>query len=75
MPPLPLSFNEQTIKSALNGYDPKFHVVTEPVARNSRPYDGRPTCCGNNNCMPICPIGAMSTASCTSRRPSRPARS
>ncbi|WP_322034688.1 GMC family oxidoreductase N-terminal domain-containing protein, partial [Burkholderia sp. BCC1970] len=59
MPPLPLSFNEQTIKSALNGYDPKFHVVTEPVARNSRPYDGRPTCCGNNNCMPICPIGAM----------------
>ena len=34
-------------------------VVSEPVARNSRPYDGRPTCCGNNNCMPICPIGAM----------------
>jgi choline dehydrogenase-like flavoprotein len=59
MQPLPLSYNEQTIKSALNGYDPKFHVVTEPVARNSRPYDGRPPCCGNNNCMPICPIGAM----------------
>ncbi|WP_049623572.1 GMC family oxidoreductase [Frateuria defendens] len=30
-----------------------------PQARNSRPYDGRPQCCGNNNCMPICPIGAM----------------
>jgi choline dehydrogenase-like flavoprotein len=59
MPPLPLSFNEQTIKSALNAHDAKYHVVTEPVARNSRPYDGRPTCCGNNNCMPICPIGAM----------------
>lgn len=59
MLPLPLSYNEHTIKSALNAYDPKFHVVTEPVARNSRPYDGRPTCCGNNNCMPICPIGAM----------------
>ncbi|HWZ47263.1 MAG TPA: GMC family oxidoreductase [Herbaspirillum sp.] len=59
MAPLPLSYNEYTIKSALNAYDPNFHVVTEPVARNSRPYDGRPTCCGNNNCTPICPIGAM----------------
>ncbi|MGR5359195.1 hypothetical protein, partial [Vibrio chagasii] len=34
MTPLPLSFNERTIKEALNGYDPDFHVVTEPVARN-----------------------------------------
>jgi choline dehydrogenase-like flavoprotein len=59
MAPLPLSYNEQTIKSALNNYNPKFKVVTEPVARNSRPYDGRPICCGNNNCMPICPTGAM----------------
>jgi choline dehydrogenase-like flavoprotein len=30
-----------------------------PQGRNSRPYDDRPQCCGNNNCMPICPIGAM----------------
>ena len=34
-------------------------ALPEPVARNSRAYDGRPTCCGNNNCMPICPIAAM----------------
>ncbi|MDB5776430.1 MAG: choline dehydrogenase [Herbaspirillum sp.] len=59
MSPLPLSYNEQTIKSALNAHDARYRVVTEPVARNSRPYDDRPTCCGNNNCMPICPIGAM----------------
>lgn len=57
MPPLPLSWNEQRIKTLLNANG--YRVVTEPVARNSRPYDGRPTCCGNNNCMPICPIGAM----------------
>ena len=57
MAPLPLSYNEQTIKTRLNNNG--FYMVTEPVARNSRPYDGRPTCCGNNNCMPICPIGAM----------------
>jgi glucose dehydrogenase len=33
--------------------------VPEPVARNSQPYADRPQCCGNNNCMPICPIAAM----------------
>lgn len=57
MTPLPLSYNEHLIKARLNEHG--FGIVTEPVARNSRPYDGRPTCCGNNNCMPICPIGAM----------------
>ncbi|WP_321463839.1 GMC family oxidoreductase [uncultured Vibrio sp.] len=57
MAPLPISYNEKVIKDRLN--DNGFYVVTEPVARNSRPYDNRPTCCGNNNCMPICPIGAM----------------
>lgn len=36
-----------------------YHNTPVPQARNSRPYDGRPQCCGNNNCMPICPIGAM----------------
>ncbi|MCW0060266.1 choline dehydrogenase, partial [Burkholderia pseudomallei] len=41
MPPLPLSYNGRTIKTARNNHDPKYHVVTEPVARNSRPYDGR----------------------------------
>lgn len=36
-----------------------FENTPVPQGRNSRPYDGRPQCCGNNNCMPICPIGAM----------------
>ncbi|PAU63006.1 GMC family oxidoreductase [Pseudomonas indica] len=57
MEPLPLSYNDRRIKEVLNAHG--FRVVTEPVARNSRPYDERPTCCGNNNCMPLCPIGAM----------------
>ena len=57
MSPLPLSYNEQRVKTVMNANG--YNVVTEPVARNSRAYDGRPTCCGNNNCMPICPIGAM----------------
>ena len=54
---LPLSYLDRTIAAALNprGY----RMLTEPVARNGRVYDGRPPCCGNNNCMPICPIGAQ----------------
>jgi len=44
--------------------DPTYKVVTNTTARNSRPYDGRPACVGNNSCQPMPP---------TSRRPRRPA--
>ncbi|WP_283150391.1 GMC family oxidoreductase [Silvimonas soli] len=54
---LPLSYNDQRFHDVLNANG--FKLVSEPVARNSQPYDQRPTCCGNNNCMPICPIAAM----------------
>jgi glucose dehydrogenase len=59
MAQLPLSYLDTRFSDVLNANG--FKVVPEPVARNSRPYDGRPTCCGNNNCMPICPIAAMYT--------------
>jgi choline dehydrogenase-like flavoprotein len=54
---IPLSYNDKRFAEILNANG--FKVVSEPVARNSRPYDDRPVCCGNNSCMPICPIGAM----------------
>lgn len=38
---------------------PTYAVVDNTVGRNSRPYDGRPACCGNNSCQPICPIDAQ----------------
>jgi choline dehydrogenase-like flavoprotein len=57
MPQLPLSYLDTRFTETLNANG--FKVVPEPVARNSLPYDERPTCCGNNNCMPICPIAAM----------------
>ena len=38
---------------------PVYEVVTNTTARNSRSYDGRPACCGNNSCQPICPIDAQ----------------
>lgn len=57
MPKLPWSYMDQVFGSALNANG--FRVVTEPVSRNSVTYDDRPACCGNNNCMPICPIAAQ----------------
>lgn len=38
---------------------PEFNLISDSTARNSRPFDGRPACCGNNNCMPLCPIDAQ----------------
>jgi choline dehydrogenase-like flavoprotein len=38
---------------------PAYDVVSNTTARNSRTYDGRPACCGNNSCQPICPIDAQ----------------
>ncbi|PVZ19622.1 Choline dehydrogenase [Pseudomonas sp. URIL14HWK12:I9] len=38
---------------------PDYHVMPNTAARNSRPYDGRPACCGNNSCQPICPVDAQ----------------
>ncbi len=40
---------------AVGGYE----VVGNTTARNSRGYHGRPPCCGNNSCQPICPIDAQ----------------
>jgi choline dehydrogenase-like flavoprotein len=60
MPPIPLSYMDRRFQETLNANG--FTVVTEPVARNSRDYDSRPPCCGNNSCMPICPIGAQYSA-------------
>ena len=56
MEPVVQSFLSQTVVSRLK---PEFEVLTNTTGRNSRPYDDRPQCCGNNNCMPICPIDAQ----------------
>jgi choline dehydrogenase-like flavoprotein len=57
MTALPLSWMDRRVADVLGAQS--LRVVPEPMARNSRPYDARPACCGNNNCMPICPIGAL----------------
>ncbi|MGF6569180.1 Choline dehydrogenase [Paraburkholderia fungorum] len=65
-PALPLSDFDRRFKEVVEkaGYA----HVTEPAARNTAPFDGRPACCGNSNCMPICPIEAQYTGETAIRK-------
>ena len=54
--PIPLTYNllrlrEWTTQAGI----PRW---SQPSAKNSAPYRGRPACCRNNTCTPVCPIGA-----------------
>ncbi|EKT58157.1 GMC family oxidoreductase [Providencia burhodogranariea] len=65
-PELPLSHFDMHFKKVVEpaGY---YHI-TEPAARNTVAFDGRPACCGNSNCMPICPIEAQYTGETALRK-------
>ncbi|MFK0684517.1 GMC family oxidoreductase [Ochrobactrum sp. BD67] len=54
---VPWSFGDKRFAEVVNQHG--YRSVPIPQARSTRPWNGRPTCCGNNNCQPICPIGAM----------------
>jgi glucose dehydrogenase len=56
LPPIPLSYNllrlrEWTTQAGIP-------MWSQPSAKNSTPYRGRPACCRNDTCTPVCPIGA-----------------
>jgi len=57
LPGIPLPYGFDRIRQRIAGLG--YEVTIGPQARNSIPYDGRPACCGNNNCMPVCPIDAQ----------------
>lgn len=63
MPPVQFSVMDQVLAGPLKALG--MELFQEPVARNSQLYDNRPACCGNNNCVPICPIGAQYCADMT----------
>ncbi len=63
MPPPAFSHMDQVLAAPLKAIG--MELFQEPVARNSQFYDQRPACCGNNNCVPICPIGAQYCADMT----------
>jgi choline dehydrogenase-like flavoprotein len=54
---IPWGYADTRIAEIVNPHG--YNSVPIPQARGVQPYDGRPACCGNNNCQPICPIGAM----------------
>jgi len=54
---VPWAYGDVRFADVVNAHG--FKSVPIPQGRSTRPWNGRPTCCGNNNCQPICPIGAM----------------
>jgi len=54
---VPWGYGDKRFAEVVNAHG--YNSVPIPQGRSTRPWQGRPTCCGNNNCQPICPIGAM----------------
>ena len=56
LPALPLTYN----LVLLNAWAKSAGIAmwSQPSAKNSVAYRGRPACCRNDTCAPICPIGA-----------------
>ena len=56
MPAIAMSYVDRHIAQAFAGTP--YQVRATPQGRNSVVRDNRPPCCGNNSCIPICPIQA-----------------
>lgn len=57
--PMPAQENTYMVNRFAKAIAPMgYEVVAEPSAMMSGNYRGRPGCVGNNNCAPVCPIGA-----------------
>lgn len=56
LPPIPNTYLDQVVDGGLKKVGLEARIFSH--ARNSVPFDGRPACCGNNTCVPVCPIQA-----------------
>ena len=56
MPAMPLTWNLEKLRDWGEASGVPFWPM--PQAKNTEPRDGRPVCCRNDTCSPICPIGA-----------------
>ncbi|WP_113911726.1 GMC family oxidoreductase [Roseovarius dicentrarchi] len=56
MPMIPPSYMDKYFNARLEGSP--FTARSTPQARNSQVHEGRPACCGNASCVPICPTKA-----------------
>lgn len=57
MPPLPFGPGEQRFTDVVETLGYK-NIPTAQARNSGMPYDDRPACCANNNCVPVCPVGA-----------------
>jgi choline dehydrogenase-like flavoprotein len=57
---IPWNYGDTRFAEVVNPHG--YRSVPIPQGRSVTPWNGRPACCGNNNCQPICPIGAMYNA-------------
>jgi choline dehydrogenase-like flavoprotein len=60
MPEIAQTFLDRGIAHGFEGTP--YEVRSTPQGRNSTERDDRPPCCGNNSCIPICPIQAKCDA-------------
>jgi glucose dehydrogenase len=66
MPGQPKSYGDQVLiktmgqkkEVVVDGQKLMAEIFTMAQARNTEPYDGRPACEGNHNCIPLCPTSA-----------------
>jgi len=56
LPGIPSSYLDGYVAPRIKSM--KLSLSPFPQARNSIAFQGRPACCGNNNCVPICPVHA-----------------
>lgn len=56
LPAIPLTYNLELLKKWASSAG--IAMWSQPAAKNSIAYRGRPQCCRNDTCSPICPIGA-----------------
>jgi choline dehydrogenase-like flavoprotein len=68
MPVIPQTYLDTQIRAAVAPLG--YIVAPTPQARNSVLYEGRPACCGNASCIPVCPIAAKYDATVHERRAS-----
>ena len=69
-PPIPLSYNLQTLKAWAERSGLKFSPL--PMARNLSPFDGRGSCCVYDTCGEVCPSGARYSPDYTFRQLAEP---
>ena len=64
MSEIPMTYSDKIVAKAFENLTlpddetKKLEVRDTPQGRNSVEFDNRPACCGSNNCIPMCPVGA-----------------